>query len=251
MATGTSPTASAPVFHSDDPAQTTEYRTLSVLAIISLIMGLAAPVAIAAPFLLAIPFLGVFVSLVALRRIAVSGGVLAGGWAATVGLVLCIASAVLPISHDVFQRVIRVQQAEAFGRNWVGLVTSGNLKQAFGLTIEAVRSQPAAEPNAPPRPAPYDEFVKQPAIKALEAAGENAKIEVRDTLEFQAQTYRYIMVRQLYAVSPASAASAGAAAQPIEVVISVQRATSSRESMSRWLVASCVFSKPADAATKQ
>ncbi len=250
MATGTSRTASAPVFHGDDPAQTTEYRTLSVLAIISLIMGLAAPLAIAAPFLLAIPLLGILVSLIALRRIAVSDGVLAGGWAATIGLALCIASAILPISHDMIQRAIRVHQAEAFGRDWVGLVTSGNLKQAFGLTIDAGRAQPPAEPNAPPKPAPYDDFLNQPAIKALHAAGENAKIEVRDTIDFQAQTYRNVMVRQLYVVTPASAASAGAAGQAIEVIVSVQRATNSRESMSRWLVASCVFPKPADASTK-
>src|SRR6476620_3954579 len=116
MATSTSTTTTpSPVFHGDDPEQTTEYRTLSVLAIISLVMGLAAPLAVAAPFLLAIPLFGIAVSLVALRRIAVSGGVLAGRWAATLGLVLCVASAVLPISHDMIQRAIRVHQAETFG----------------------------------------------------------------------------------------------------------------------------------------
>src|SRR5436305_15202732 len=104
MATSTSRTASSSVFHGDDPEQITEYRTLSVLAIISLIIGLISPVAIAAPFLLVVPFVGIAVSLLALRRIAVSGGVLAGRWAATLGLVLSLASAVVPVSHDVFQR---------------------------------------------------------------------------------------------------------------------------------------------------
>ena len=48
MATGTSRPVSAPVFHGDDPEQITDYRTLSVLAIISLVIGLIAPVAIGA-----------------------------------------------------------------------------------------------------------------------------------------------------------------------------------------------------------
>ena len=43
MATGTSPTVTSPAFHANDPEQTTDYRTLSVLAIISLVFGLAAP----------------------------------------------------------------------------------------------------------------------------------------------------------------------------------------------------------------
>src|SRR4051812_27213789 len=192
MATGTSHSASAPVFHGNDPEQTTEYRTLSVLAIISLIMGLAAPLAVAAPFLLAIPLFGIAVSLVALRRIDVSGGVLAGRWAATIGLVLCVASAVLPVSHDLIQRAIRVHQAETFGRDWVAMVTSGNLKQAYLLTVEATRPVPPAEPNTPPKASPYEAFIAQPLIRAVQAAGPDAEIRIRDTVDYQAATYRSI-----------------------------------------------------------
>jgi hypothetical protein len=238
MATGTSRTVSAPVFHGNDPEQITEYRTLSVLAIISLVMGLAAPLAVAAPFLLAIPLFGIAVSLVALRRIAVSEGVLAGRWAATIGLVLCVASAIMPISHDLIQRTIRVNQAEKFGRDWVALVTSGNSKEAFRMTVDGTRPAPPPEPNAPPKPAPYETFVDQPVIKALQAAGAGADIRIRDTVGYQAATYRSITVRQLYSVTPASAAGAGAGGQPTEFVLSLQRATLPRESMSRWLVTS-------------
>jgi hypothetical protein len=233
MATGTS-TVSAPVFHGNDPEQTTEYRTLSVLAIISLVIGLAAPLAIFAPFLLSIPLFGIAISLVALRRIAVSEGLLAGRGAATIGLVLCIASAVMPISHDMIQRTLRVNQAEKFGRDWVALVTSGNTKEAFRLTVDGTRPLPPAEPKAPPKPAPYETFVGLPIIKALQAAGAGANIRIRDTVEYQATSYRSIYIRQLYSVTPASTGGGG---QPTEFVLSVQRATMPRESMSRWLVA--------------
>ena len=252
MATSTSLDTSSQVFHGDDPEQTTEYRTLSVLAIISLIIGLAAPLAVAAAFLLVIPLVGIAVSLVALRRIAVSEGVLAGRGAATVGLALCVASAVLPISHDLIQRAIRVRQAEMFGRSWVAMVTSGNTKQAFSLTADATRPMPPAEPNAPPKPPPYEAFIDQPVIKALQAAGPDAEIRVGDTVEYRAATYRSITVRQLYEVSPASASPTGSGSQPIEFVLSLQRATLPRESMSRWLVTSCTFPKTeADSATNR
>src|SRR4051794_32093172 len=180
MATSTTHTASAPVFHGDDPEQTTEYRTLSVLAIISLVMGLASPLAVAGPFLLAIPLFGIAVSLVALRRIDVSGGVLAGRWMATVGLVLCVASAILPVSHAMIQRAIRVHDAETFGRNWVAMVTSGNLKEAFHSTTDATRPIAPPDPGAPPKAPPYDTFVNHPVIKALKAAGASADIRVRE-----------------------------------------------------------------------
>jgi hypothetical protein len=235
MATSTSPAASSPVFHGDDPEQITDYRSLSVLAIISLVIGLIAPLAIAAPFLLVVPFVGIAVSLLALRRIAVSEGVLAGRWAATAGLVLSVASAVLPISHDLVQRMIRVHQAEEFGRSWVAMVTAGNLEQAFHLTVDASRGTPPAEPGAPPKPNPYQAFLDQPIIKSLQAAGADADIRVRDTLEYQAATYRNITVRQLYAVTPASATPA-VGSQPIEFVLSIQRSTLPRDSMSRWMV---------------
>jgi hypothetical protein len=242
MATSTSPAASSPVFHGDDPEQTTEYRTLSVLAIISLVIGLAAPLAIAGTFLLAIPLFGIAVSLVALRRIEHSGGVLAGKWMATIGLALCVASAILPVSHEMIQRAIRIHEAETFGRNWVAMVTAGNLKEAFRSTLDATRPTAPPEQGAPPRTPPYDTFVNQPVIKALQAAGAGADIRVRETIEFQALTYRSITIRQLYSVTPA-AATAGASSQPIEFVLTVQRGTVPRESMSRWMVASYAFPK--------
>jgi hypothetical protein len=242
MATSTSNPLTTPVFHGDDPEQATEYTTLSVLAIIAFVFGLAAPLAIAGPFLLAIPFFGIAVALVALRRIAVSGGVLSGRWLATIGLGLCVASAVLPLSHRMVQRVMRQHEAEGFGRDWVALVTAGDLQKAFHLTADASRPAPPPEPNAPPKANPYQTFVDQPVIKALKAAGKDANIRISDTLEFQANSYRSIVVRQLYEVSPGSGSS-GASSKPVEFVLSVQRATLPRESMSRWLITSYAFPK--------
>ncbi len=170
MATGTTSTVSAPVFHTDDPEQASGYRTLSVLAIISLIFGLASPLSLGGPLLKAIPLFGIAVSLLALRRIAISGGVLAGRWAALAGLMLCVAFAVIPFSRDVVERSIRTHQAEEFGRRWIDLLASGKLEQAFHLTVDGTRPAPKPEPGAPPpKTTPYQDFLNQPIIKELHA----------------------------------------------------------------------------------
>jgi hypothetical protein len=139
---------------------------------------------------------------------------------------------------------MRQHEAEAVGRNWVALVTSGDLKKAFLLTSDSTHPMPPPEPGAPPKPAPYDAFADHPVIKALQAAGKDADIRIRDTVEFQVSSYRNITVRQLYAVTPASASSSGASGKPVEFILSVQRATLPRESMSRWMITGYTFPTP-------
>jgi len=78
-----------------------------------------------------------------------------------------------------------------------------------------------------------DNGTAQPAGTYL-AVGPNADIRIRDTVDYQAVTYRSITVRQLYSVTPAP--GAGASGQPVEFVLALQRATLPRESMSRWLI---------------
>ncbi len=73
-------------------------------------------------------------------------------------------------------------------------------------------------------------------IKALQAAGANAEIRFRDTLEYQPTTYQYVTIRQQFFVGSASAAPTSAGSQPTEFVLTIQRAKLPRESMSRWLV---------------
>ena len=127
MAAGTPHSASSSVFHGDDHEQTTEYRSLSVLAVLGLVIGLIAWVAYLAPFLIVVPLAGIAISLLALRQIAVSDGVMAGRWAAIVGLALSIVFAVLPLSHYFALKTMRLSEAEAFSRRWVDLVIPGSV----------------------------------------------------------------------------------------------------------------------------
>src|SRR5262245_20233314 len=131
MAISTPTAAPTQAFHTDDSEQASEYSSLSVLAIISLVLGIASPLALTGSFWLAIPILGIAAAFLALRAIATSGGGLAGRWAAVAGLALAVASLLAPFSRDYVQRMVRSNQAEDAAQQWLALMTSGELQEAF------------------------------------------------------------------------------------------------------------------------
>jgi hypothetical protein len=247
MAISTSSSVSTPAFHADDPEQTA-YRSLSVLAIISLVLGLAAPFAFIGPLLLAIPLFGIAISLLALRQIAASEGALAGRWAAIVGLSLCIASMVAPYSRDQLERAIRTHQAKEFGRSFIEILTAGQTERAFHMTFDGVRRRPPPEPGAPPpKVSPYQEFLDKSVVKALQPVGANPNIRYAGTIDYQPQSYRNIVLSQQFSVSPDSSASSNAATQPVQVTLTIQRAQLPGEGRSRWLITSIGDGKTAPA----
>ena len=230
MATGTSQTASTPAFHDDDSEQTSNYRSLSVLAIISLVFGIASPLVLWGPLLMAIPLLGIAISLLALRNIATSGGALAGRWAAITGLALCIASVVTPHSRDFVQRWLRAGDSEKAGRHWLTLLAEGNTEEAMRLTIDGNRGQAPAEPGAPPpKETPYQRFQNEPVVKAVTAMGAGAEITFEETLDYVPVSYRNVTLRQRFRVKSASSEA--------RVILAIQRAQLRGENMSRWLIA--------------
>src|SRR4051794_40807962 len=109
MATGSPSKLSSAAFHSDDTDEAIQYRSVSALALVSLVFGLLSPLSFGMPLLIVIPLFGIGVSIVALRRIAASEGALTGSWAAIVGLFLCIAFALAPFSRDAVVRWTRVR----------------------------------------------------------------------------------------------------------------------------------------------
>ena len=233
MATGTSPGASASVFHDDDPEQTTEYRSLCVLALVGLILGLASPLCFGAPLLMVVPIAGIAVSLLALRQIAASEGALAGRWMAIVGLVLSIIFAIAPQARAFVIRTMRESQARSFGENWVTSLVGGNIDRSFRLTLDANRPTPPPEPGQPTkdRPSPFEAFKAKPQVAALMAAGKDAEVRFVETLNYAPQAFNRVYVRQRYDVIPKSGD-----AKPIDLVLIVQRAKLPNEGRSRWLV---------------
>lgn len=237
MATGTPTRIPAPAFHADDLEQTSSYRTLSVLAIISLIFGLASPLCFGGPLLMAIPIVGVAVSILALRRIELNSSILAGRWLAVCGLILCVACATAAPSRDFVLRTIRTHQAKDFGERWITMLLNGQTEHAFRLTSDATHRPPPPEPGMPPQKPAYEVFTEQPTVKSLASAGANAEVRFDDTVECRLQSYWQVVARQKFAILPSSTPkSAASPSQPFEVVLMMQRAQLPGEARARWLV---------------
>jgi len=236
--TATQLPTSEPAFHADDTEQVADYRTVSALAIVSLLFGLASPLCFAWPLLMAIPLFGAAISIIALRRIDASDGALAGRWAATIGLVLCVVSGTAAVSRDLVTRYIRTQQADELAREWIELLLAGDTEEAFRLTVAGNRREPPApEPGIPaPTQTPFEQFREQPIISELATAGADAEIQPAEVLAYEPQPRRQFIVQQKFLVAPRHAA--GTHRHPIEAIVTLQRSQLIGDRQPRWLVLS-------------
>jgi hypothetical protein len=235
MATGTSSRPSAPAFHNNDFEEATNYRTLSVLAIIGLLFGLASPLCFGAPLLMIIPIAGIIISILALRQIATSEGTFAGAWAAVIGLVLCVGCAVAPFTRNFVLQTMRTQQADAFAREWLSEIVAGKTERAFKLSTDSLRRPPPTEPGDKTPPIdPYTTFLGQPMVKTLTAVGADAEIRAEDASgSYDSPSFQRVYVRKRYRITP-KAGDAGA--QPLVIDVTVERAKLPGEDASRWMM---------------
>jgi hypothetical protein len=230
-----------PTFHSDDVESLGNYRMLSVLALVSLVIGLASPLAFAAPLARAIPLIGIGIALIALRRLAVSGGVLAGRWAAMTGLALSVVSLLAVLSYNQVLEHLQVRQAEEFGKQWLATLQSGDTKRAFRLTSQGTQPpRPPDEPGMAAQKNPYDEFLANPVIERLTQSGASGQIQLESTYSYDLGRGGGCWVGQRFAVSADSAKSnkSQSSQGPIHVDLKLQRGRLPGEGWSRWLVVS-------------
>jgi hypothetical protein len=238
LETTTRSSTESPAFHSDDPAEVSEYRTISALAIVALVFGLAAPLCFWAPFLMVIPLVGAGLSIVALRRIAASDGALTGRGVALAALALCLASATASISHDRVTRHLRSNQAEVLARQWIDLLLNGRTQAAFALTVDG--SRPPAPPGPgepPPKETPFETFTKNPVVKALVGAGPDSNVRFERISSYRPLSSRQVVVQQEYSIVPAASKNSQAS-NPVGVVLDLQRSSLAGEKNLHWLVLS-------------
>lgn len=225
-----------PAFHSDDVEHVANYRSLSVLALFSLLIGLASPLILFGKAFLVLPLIGIALALLALRQIAISENRLAGRWAATVGLVLCVAAGASALTRNAVVRQLHTNQAEAFARAWLAQVASNHLEQAFKHTSEGARPPAPPEPGMPPpEKTPYEAFISDPGIRKITAAGNNANLELVDTLDYTAPSRYVTTVHQRFRIVPAGNSTKSAAADPFDVDLTLLRSEYIAERM-HWLV---------------
>ena len=226
-------------FHADDTEPVAEYRTVSALAIVSLLFGLASPLCLAWPLLLVIPLVGAAVSIFALRRIDTSDGALAGRWAATAALALCVFSGTAAVTRDLGTRYVRTRQAEKLGREWIELLLAGETEKAFQLSVAGNRREPPMpEPGMPaPTGTPYELFLDDPVVSALTKAGAQSETQLAETLIYEPQPRRQFIIQQKFVIAPHAQADKSHQ-HPIEVILTLQRSHLAGERQPRWLVRS-------------
>jgi hypothetical protein len=233
----TSPaTTHTPAFHSDDPPEISEYHTMSALAIVALVFGLASPLCFWAPLLMGIPVFGAALAIVSLRRIAAGDGALVGRGLALVALALCLASACASISFDRVTRYLRSNQAEVVARQWIGLLLAGKSQEAFNLTVDGTRPPaPPAPGMPPPTETPLESFTKNPLVQALVAAGADSEVRFDELLSFTPMSSGQMVVEQEYSITPATGSPSGT---PIKVSLDVHRSRRAGEKALSWLILS-------------
>jgi hypothetical protein len=194
----TSTTTFTPSFEAEDD-EVVRYRSVSALAIIGLLLGIASPLCAVAPLLMVVPIVGAIVSLLALRRISESDGALIGRGAAAVGLALCIISAAAAVARTIVTQHLRTQQAEVVARQWIERLQSGQVEPAFRLTVRGASPPRPPSPDMPPdAPAedPLASFRDEPIVKAIQAAGKSATVQLAENVDYQAQFRgNYIVVQ--------------------------------------------------------
>lgn len=225
------PTERLSTFHSDDVEGLTDYRTLSVSAIVSLVIGLLSLLAFTAPLARVIPVIGIVAALVALRRIAVSNGNLAGSGAAKAGLALSIASLLAVLSYNQVMKQLQVRRAEEFGRQWLQAVQAGDTRRAFRLTMKGAEPDlPADQPGAPPKN-PYDEFLENPLIRRLVESGASGRIDLQGTYAYEHPSQGQFWIGQRFLATSSKGA-------PFQADLRLQLGRLPGEGQPRWLVLS-------------
>jgi len=132
----------------DDP-NLVEYQAISPLAIASLLLGTASPLALIASPLWVIPIAGVATAAVALARISATPA-LVGRRAALIGLMLSLLFGCAAPAKSLSRRWILHREAHQVAVHWFGLVTGGKRVEAhhWTLTPRTRRGSASAMQNA-------------------------------------------------------------------------------------------------------
>ena len=125
----------------EDNGQLSNYRPLSGLAVIAVVLGLASALAILSPALWILPLVGLVASVIALRRIALSDPPMVGRKAALAGLLLSVFWGVSGATTHLSQRWITRSQAQQVAHAWFQYMLQGHTPRAHQLTIDPERRE--------------------------------------------------------------------------------------------------------------
>ncbi len=171
---------------SDELPTVAEYRTLSLPALVALLLGLASPVALANPVLAIVPLSAIVMAVLALRSIAVAPRPTTGKRLAVAGL--CLATLFLGwgmgrhFHHQMHVRTV----AREFADDWLRVLANGDLPRAYQLHVaREFRQDPRSikrrmtmvkdEPDVS-----LSGFFDDPAVNKFLAAGKDVRFQFEE-----------------------------------------------------------------------
>ncbi|MEO2046757.1 MAG: hypothetical protein ABGX16_09320 [Pirellulales bacterium] len=192
-----------------DESTHVEYRRVSVLAILALLLGITSSCALIGKVLLALPVIGLGVSLLAISKIHASEGHYSGRALAQWGLFFSVLFGVAAVVRPpLFQEVIG-RQSKTFAQSWLQLLVQGDSKQALKYVGIKSKGQLApvdaqGKPNVDGDMAEeviFQNFCEQPIIQQLQTAGKQASIRYEQTVDKPLPTDRPIGVVQIFSIT--------------------------------------------------
>lgn len=155
-------------FNSPSAAQEIpDYQSVSTLAVISFLLGLASVLALAAPILLAIPVAAAGTALVALGGIRRSAGRVVGERIARWGLLAAAVFGVCAVVREPVRNMVLDRQSVEAVEQWVSLLADAQYQESFNRLSPAGVSKfrPSVEPGAAPPPPPESREYMLQSIK--------------------------------------------------------------------------------------
>ncbi len=233
----------------EDPTLT-EYRRVSVLAILALILGLAASGALIGGVLYAVPVAGLGVGLLALAKIKSSAGNSSGRALAQWGIFFSVLFGVAAVAHPLLYQELIGRQSRSFGQSWLELLTAGDAKQALAyvdmqtkgqLVPRKTREKPVINDDFKAKI--FQAFQQEPVVQQLQAAGKQAHVRYQQTLAKPQLASRFAQVTQIFSIlgnDSASVAATGnnpaASPRPFYVRLHLKKIRSAGTEPALWVV---------------
>jgi hypothetical protein len=166
-----------------------DYRTLSVLAVVGLVLGIGSIAALLAVPFWGLPAAGIIVNSLALWRISRRQPALGGGRLATAGLALSLFwAAAAPVDTFVYQRLIRGQARRAAER-WFDALARGQPQEAHQLTLLPKKRAPRGQPlwqhyrQVAQAAGELRSYVDQPTVRTLLALSTKVRVRYYETVD--------------------------------------------------------------------
>lgn len=208
------------------------YRSLSGLAVVGLLLGLASPLIFIAPLLAAVPLVAIGVCAVALNRVGQNSEYLAGRGLALFGLVIAVGSFCAYHASGRLEKWLLSAQAQPHAKEWIELIRSSELEDAYQLTLDArarAAIKAADKRGEPSSIISSEEFARQPAVTTLAQLGTAGT--VRHSYDGALQHYPNgkLQLSQMYEVTAADG-------KRVEVAVLMERNAGQSGAPALWRV---------------